>query len=90
MMAAMYFSAEDAFAFSIYMLLLSLSYLATIGTNDLVIMWPHLEHWFEPRIACFGIYAIIFAILGYFHQGVELRDHEADKLTEQNDNDLFL
>jgi hypothetical protein len=71
MVAAMHFFAEDALAFLSYAALLALCLVAPICTADASIVWPHIVHSFEPRIALTGVHALVVATLFYFHQGID-------------------
>jgi hypothetical protein len=81
MVAAMYFFADDVFAFVMYSALLGLNFLATICLNDLWILIPHLAHWIEPTIAFTGIHGIIMTLLFFLHQGVAV-NNEVNKLSD--------
>jgi hypothetical protein len=61
------------------------SFLTTLGTHDWCILSPHFEHFLEPRIAFYGIHAIILTVLVYFHQGMQRTDSDGDKLGNSND-----
>jgi hypothetical protein len=90
MIAAMYFTAEDHFCFAVYTVLLSLSFAATILAHDWCILSPHFEHYIEPRIAFYGIHAIILTVLVYFHQGMNRTESDGDKLDDELSSDLAM
>jgi hypothetical protein len=90
MIGAMYFTAEDHFSFALYTVLLSLSFAATVLAHDWCILSPHFEHYVEPRIAFYGIHAIILTVLVYFHQGMTRTESDGDKLDDEPSSDLAM
>jgi hypothetical protein len=88
--AAMYFTAEDHFSFALYTVLLSLSFAATLFTHDWCILSPHFEHYVEPRIAFYGVHAVILTVLVYFHQGITRTESDGDRLNDEPSSDLAI
>jgi hypothetical protein len=78
--AAMYFSADDRFCFLFYAAVLSLSFAATLITEDLPVAVPSFQLFIEPRIAFCGVYAILLTLLTHFHQGAPRAESDGDRL----------
>jgi hypothetical protein len=83
LIGAMSFSSEDHFSFFVYSLLISLSFAATLVTHDWCIIAQNFQHYIEPRIAFYGVHAVILAVLVYFHQGMCRTASDGNKLEEE-------
>jgi hypothetical protein len=71
MIVAIHFFADDTLAFVPYAALLVFSLFATICTINACIIYHHLEHWVEPKLAFTGIHGVIASVLFYFHLAVK-------------------